>query len=578
MARVPPAVGGRPAFWVLAFLLVAGGVELGSRLIERLENAVARHRNPHVEAVNPVPAFEVVELGGTRMVRRTGFHPLMGGDSRPFPLERPEGGLRVFVLGGSAAAGWPFHASETNLSALLERKLRALYPGRSVEVVNMGAGTYASHRVKLLLEEVVRYQPDAIFLYNGNNEFLESLVYRPRNPPAPFDRSAAARLGYRVATSLTAELPRVDVKGYSIDAQTATQLSFAFGKASRYREDPRQYEALLEHYRFNMESMVATATRERIPLFLVTCPVNVKEWTPNVSRHRPGLSSEERARWVGAFREGYLAVERADFRAALAPLRAALALDDEYAEAHFLLGRALLETGDRAAAKAAFVRALERDAYPFRELPEFQRILREVAARQGVPLVDIIPPLEAAAGDGILGLDTFIDYVHLNERSHEIVAHELVRALRAQGLARGVSEADLERTRFAVEHRFVPAADVFAADVNYNMALVMHQYGRLDALHDEAIRVFRRAAAEDPSLGAECARRIGLFRVVQAVVKPYGDLLRAEKLGLVDRLFTRGEAEQITTRYREMLYQTRGTGLSRDEFVRRFPLEIPGRR
>lgn len=575
MPPPPAASRSRPAFWAVALVLVVAALELGCHIIERLGDAVARHKNPHVEAVNPAPAFEVVDVDGRKMVRRTGFHPLMG-PSSPFPLDRPPGGLRIFVLGGSAAAGWPYHAGDTNLSALLGRKLRALYPGRPIEVVNMAAGTYASHRVKLILEEVLAYHPDAIFLYNGNNEFLESLVYRPRTPPAPLDRSAAARVVYRVVTSLVAPPPRFDVKGYRIEDQTATHLSWAFGQASRYREDPRQFEALLEHYRFNIESMVSSAADAKVPLFLVTCPVNLKEWTPNVSRHRRDLSEADAARWTAAFREGYLAVERGDHAAALPPLRAAVAIDDEYAEAHFLLAEALRRTGDRAAAKAEYIRALERDAFPFRELPEFQAILRQVAARRGVPLVDIVPPLEAASGDGIPGLDVFTDYVHLTEQGQEIAAQEFLRALRAGGIVQGVSDADLERVRIPIARSFSPERDVFAADVNYNMAMIMHQYGRLDSLYAAAVEVFERAAREDQRLAQDCRSRIGLFRVVQAVVVPYRELLRAEKLGILREAYTAEQVEQIVTRYREMLYQTQGRAMSRDDFVRRFPATMPG--
>ena len=292
----------RLIFWTLTLLIVVAGIELGARLVELVDNAVARHKNPYVESVNPVPAFKLVDGGGTKVVVRSGFHPLMNPELRPFPLVRPRGGLRVFVLGGSAAAGWPYHVGDTNISALLERKLRMLYPGRPIEVINAAAGTYASHRVKLILEEILRYNPDVIFLYNGNNEFLESLVYRPRNPPAPWDRSAALRLIYR----LTVPLPRVDVKNFDISDQVPNTLSFAFSKTSLYREDPRQFQMLLEHYRFNIEEMVAAAGAAKVPLFLLTCPVNLKDWVPNVSRHRKDLTAEEKIRWTSLFRDGYL--------------------------------------------------------------------------------------------------------------------------------------------------------------------------------------------------------------------------------------------------------------------------------
>ncbi len=562
----------RPFFWFLTFLIVVAGIELGARIIERVENAVARHKNPFVESVNPVPAFKIADLNGTKYVVRSGFHPLMNPELRPFPLERPEGGLRIFVLGGSAAAGWPYHAGDTNISALLERKLRTLYPGRPIEVINAAAGTYASHRVKLILEEVLRYNPDVIFLYNGNNEFLESLVYRPRSPQAPWDCSATARLLYRI----TVPLPRIDVKNFDISAQIPNTLSFAFSKASLYREDPRQFQMLLEHYLFNLDEMAAAAGEAKVPLFLLTCPVNLKDWVPNVSRHRKDLTSAEKARWTVLFRDGYLAVERGAYDAAIAPLRAAIALDDEYAEAHYRLAEALRRTGKRIEAKAEYLLALQRDAFPFRELPEFQDILREVASRREVPLVDIVAPLEAVAGDGIIGLDVLIDYVHLSERSQEIVAQEMLSALQRYGLLQGIFAADVERARIAIPTNFWALRDVMAADLNYNMAMIMHQYERLDALYEKALETFSRAAKEDPTIAMECQGRIALFREIHPIVRAYRDLLRADKLGLREETYTPEEAQRIFTAYREMIYQVKTPSLSWEEFTRKVP-EVPFR-
>ncbi len=566
-----PRSSRRTAFATLTALLVLGGVEAGSWAIERAENAVAHRRNPFVEAINPAPAFEVVEVDGRKMVQRTGFHPLMI-SGPPFPLEKPAGGLRVFVLGGSAAAGWPYHTGETSLSALLRRKLEQLYPGRPVEVVNMAAGTYASHRVLLLLEEALRYGPDAVFVYNGNNEFLEDLVYRPVRPPAPWDRSAAARLAWRAAVSLTTERPRFDVRNYDIRDQTGNALSFAFSKASRYHEDPRQFEALLEHYRFNMASMAEDAADARVPLFFVTCPVNLKDWSPNVSHHTPGLPEAARARWQAAFREGTLALERGDPAAAVAPLRAALEADPEYAEVHFLLGRALLALGRTAEAHPELLLALEDDAFPFRELPELQAALREVAARRGVPLVDVIPALEAASG-GIPGLEVFVDYVHLNERGQEIVAQRMLEALQQRGLLPGRGAAEVAAQRMAIQHEFSPERDTYALDVSYNMALVMHQYWRLDDLYAQLVETFQRAARERPADAAAYLDRLGTFRVIQVVATRYRDLMRASRLGLVDQLYGPGEAEQVYQTYVELIYQLKGSSLDRQAFQRLVPAE-----
>ncbi len=557
----------RYIFWLFTVLIAISGIEFGARLIEFLDNNVARRKNPFVESINPVPAFKIVDKSGIQFVERSGFHPLMNPELKPFTLERPKGGLRIFVLGGSAAAGWPYHVGDTHISALLERKLRMLYPERSIEVVNAAAGTYASHRVKLILDEVIHYNPDAIFLYNGNNEFLESLVYRTRRPPAPWDHSAFIRIIYR----LTVSLPRVDVKNFDYSAQVPNTLSFAFSKASLYREDPRQFQMLLEHYRYNLEEMVAASGTAKIPLFLLTCPVNLKDWAPNVSRHRKDLTLEEKNRWTGLFRDGFLAVERCTFDDAIVPLRAAIALDDEYAEAHYRLAQALRGTGQKVEAKTEYLRALQRDAFPFRELPEFQNILSDVAKSQGTPLVDIIGPLESITGDGILGLDVLIDYVHLSEQSQEIVAQEMLKSLKIYGLLQGITEDDVKRARITIPKKFWARRDAMTADLNYSMAMVMHQHERLDALYAEAIKTFKRAAIEDPTIADENRYRTGLYIQIHPIVTAYRDLLRAEKLGLRDKAYTPDEEQRIFTAYRNMIHKVKTPGLSMEEFAQKAP-------
>ena len=94
-----------------------------------------------------------------------------------FRARKPEGGLRVFVLGGSSAYGFPWGASVA-FPRLLALGLRAVYPGRSIEVVNAGGMSYASHRLRILTHEVLAYEPDAIVVYGGHNEFIERHFYR----------------------------------------------------------------------------------------------------------------------------------------------------------------------------------------------------------------------------------------------------------------------------------------------------------------------------------------------------------------------------------------------------------------
>src|SRR5262245_17223274 len=87
--------------------------------------------------------------------------------------EKPRGGLRVVAFGGSATAGLGFSPNGT-WSRELERILRAAYPERRIEVLNLGIVGLASRQVKRLVAEAAReLAPDLLVVYCGNNEFLE---------------------------------------------------------------------------------------------------------------------------------------------------------------------------------------------------------------------------------------------------------------------------------------------------------------------------------------------------------------------------------------------------------------------
>jgi hypothetical protein len=101
--------------------------------------------------------------------------------------------------------------------------------------------------------------------------------------------------------------------------------------------------------------------------------------------------------------------------------------------------------------------------------------------------------------------------------------------------------------------------------------MLMHQYGRLDALYRRAVAVFTRAAEEDPTLAAHCRERLATYARVHEVATAYGRLLRAETLGLARETYSPEEAQAIYGRYAEMIHWSNAERLSREEFLRRIP-------
>ena len=85
---------------------------------------------------------------------------------------KPPGVLRVVCIGGSTTVQG--RTNDETYPAHLERKLRAAFPGRSIEVLNLGINGITSDHWLTRLDEVFRFQPDVVVQY----EFVNDLFFR----------------------------------------------------------------------------------------------------------------------------------------------------------------------------------------------------------------------------------------------------------------------------------------------------------------------------------------------------------------------------------------------------------------
>ncbi len=91
-----------------------------------------------------------------------------------FLIQKPTNGLRVFVIGGSTAQGWPFEPNQS-FTKMMEVLLQHLLPEKHVEVINLGYSAMSSYYVADVTRKLARYQPDIIVLYTGQNEYYGTL-------------------------------------------------------------------------------------------------------------------------------------------------------------------------------------------------------------------------------------------------------------------------------------------------------------------------------------------------------------------------------------------------------------------
>jgi tetratricopeptide (TPR) repeat protein len=334
-----------------------------------------------------------------------------------FPLRKGEA-VRIFCVGGSTTFGRPY-GDTTSFCGWLRELLPVADPSRRWEVVNAGGVSYASYRVALLMEELIKYQPDVFVVYSGHNEFLERRTYPQIIAMPKVVRGLGSVVSKtRIWTAMSTVARRVSDRPSSpvnnpdlLNEEVTTLLDNAVGP-SAYTRDDELAGKILQHYRYNLSRMIDIAASVGAETVLITPASNLRDSRPFKSEHRPDLSEEDRLTIEGLLERAQAAHAEGRLGESLAEVDEAAVLDPRYAQLAYLQGRLLDEAENWREARSAFERARDEDVCPLRAPGRVAGIVREVASERGVLLVDFEALVDARSEHGIPGIESFLDHVH----------------------------------------------------------------------------------------------------------------------------------------------------------------------
>src|ERR1039457_4166005 len=193
--------------------------------------------------------------------------------------------FRVFVLGESAGAGYPFIPLRA-FSRYLEQKLSLQYPASKIEVINCSITAINTYTMRDLFPGILEQKPDLVLIYAGHNEYygalgvgsMESLgtsrsmvnlvIYHERFKTFQLIRnllkSAAGLLGGKKEALTGTLMARMAQNQYiGLDSDT-------------YKKGGKQF-------RENMHDILEMAKEQNVPVILSTLACNLKDQYPFVS-------------------------------------------------------------------------------------------------------------------------------------------------------------------------------------------------------------------------------------------------------------------------------------------------------
>ncbi len=348
-----------------------------------------------------------------------------------FAKQRDPNTLRVYILGGSAAQGFPY--KNHGFDRLLAAQLRAALPTHKIEVINTAMTSVNSHVVYAVADSIPANSADFAVVLMGNNEVVGP--YGPGTFKQNFLGSITTIRGLQALkrTRIWQALSGLVSKTQATDAKQelewqGMQMFTNFGVPY---DDPRM-PGVYSHYEDNLVDIIDKLNDKNIQVVLSSVPVNLRHSAPFLSTHDPDLSDTQLEQWQIYNDQASQYFNNQNWADAVTSFRAALQIDPNYADTHFRLATAYENLGEFDSAGTHYEQALNLDALRFRADTQINQIIHEVAARaeaDSLTFVDSAQAFEKASAPYQPGWNLLLEHVHYDFSGNHILATEIARSI-----------------------------------------------------------------------------------------------------------------------------------------------------
>jgi tetratricopeptide (TPR) repeat protein len=302
-----------------------------------------------------------------------------------FDINKKPGAFRIFILGGSSAAGFPYTPSG-DFGKYIQKRLELLYPENRIEVVNLSITAVNSYTIRDLIPGVLEQSPDLIIIYAGHNEYYGALGAGSLEYVGS-SRRIVNFVIYLNEFKLT-QLVRNTLKwisglfssessegrGGTLMARMAKD-QYIFYKSEVYKNGIEQFEG-------NLRDILTLTKDAGVPVLLSTLTSNLKDQPPFISEQSGGYPPAE-----DIYKKAVDAYER----------------------------------GNTREAESLYVYAKDLDGLRFRAPSEINNIIYGLAGEFEYPLTDIMSEFNMVSPGGITGNNIMTDHLHPDLRGYQLM-------------------------------------------------------------------------------------------------------------------------------------------------------------
>jgi tetratricopeptide (TPR) repeat protein len=340
-------------------------------------------------------------------------------ESSTFVMPKPAGTVRVFLIGESAAKGYP-QPPNLAMSAFMQAMLSDAWPGRRVEVINLGTTAVASFPLIYQVRQALEFDPDLFVFYVGNNEFFGAYGTASINASGG---SPAWMLPLLRAARGLALVQAFDELTYRGNDQSRTLMEEMIGQTFIPQDSPLRKTAAT-NLATHLGRMLSDVKGAKVQAIVCTTASNEAGMGPLGEDDVRGLSEDQKAEFDRLMKAAADRVAAGPVpiappseakgaqQGAIETLQKAIQLAPRSALARFRLGQAHAAAGDWTAAREAFLDARDLDTMPWRPTRGTEQAIQDAAKAHGAVLCDVAERFRARASGDASGWELMDDHVH----------------------------------------------------------------------------------------------------------------------------------------------------------------------
>lgn len=324
-------------FPIILLLLIEGGLRLGG------------YGSSGRDLFIDMPSLKEYKLANPDFVGRyfPSFVPQIA--PNPFKEKKPENTYRIFVFGGSSTQGFPYNFYE-GFSARLEQRLLMETEGLDIEVINLGMTAVNSYVIWDLSSRIMEYEPDAVLIYAGHNEYYGS--FGVGSSQFGLGKSVGLkRLIIKLKNFALYRLIENLMKPEKKETESRTMMARVV-RESEIKIGDDIYEAGLKQFKNNIRDVIDDFSSNGIPVYIGNVASNLKDQAP--------LGDNEEA--ISEYERGVELYNAGNIDSALIVFERSKDLDDTRFRAPSAINNIIYELSDEFNAKVVDVRKLSIDS------------------------------------------------------------------------------------------------------------------------------------------------------------------------------------------------------------------------